>query len=145
MPPRKINKLRHDTRPSRGFLRARQKCVLYFSLYLFYIRFYIRQLPGAIKVRLGRSIKTEIGKPALSRYGFGPVGFWRTCGQSGAEIEIYGPTFKVLFENWRLEYNTVRPHSSLGCRPPAPEAIQPLIFEPFWFTSTMVNMPRILT
>ena len=52
---------------------------------------------------------------------------------------------KVLIENWRMEYNTVRPHSSLGYRPPAPEAIQPLIFEPFWFTSTMVNMPRILT
>jgi len=32
---------------------------------------------------------------------------------------------KVLIERWRVEYNTVRPHSSLGYRPPAPEAIQP--------------------
>jgi len=32
---------------------------------------------------------------------------------------------KVLVERWRLHYNTVRPHSSLGYRPPAPEAIQP--------------------
>ena len=31
---------------------------------------------------------------------------------------------KVLIENWRKEYNQVRPHSSLGYRPPAPEAIQ---------------------
>ena len=30
---------------------------------------------------------------------------------------------KVLIESWRVEYNTVRPHSSLGYRPPAPEAI----------------------
>ncbi len=30
---------------------------------------------------------------------------------------------KVLIERWRLEYNTIRPHSSLGYRPPAPEAI----------------------
>jgi len=30
---------------------------------------------------------------------------------------------KVLIENWRREYNTVRPHSSLGYRPPAPEAL----------------------
>jgi putative transposase len=30
---------------------------------------------------------------------------------------------KVLIEQWRVEYNTVRPHSSLGYRPPAPEAI----------------------
>jgi putative transposase len=29
---------------------------------------------------------------------------------------------KVLIENWRREYNTVRPHSALGYRPPAPEA-----------------------
>ena len=31
---------------------------------------------------------------------------------------------KVLIERWRVEYNTVRPHSSLGYRPPAPEARQ---------------------
>jgi putative transposase len=30
---------------------------------------------------------------------------------------------KVLIEMWRKHYNTVRPHSSLGYRPPAPEAI----------------------
>jgi len=30
---------------------------------------------------------------------------------------------KVLIEGWRREYNQVRPHSSLGYRPPAPEAI----------------------
>ena len=30
---------------------------------------------------------------------------------------------KVLIESWRMEYNTVRPHSSLGYRPPAPEVI----------------------
>jgi transposase InsO family protein len=28
-------------------------------------------------------------------------------------------------ERWRGHYNTVRPHSSLGYQPPAPEAIQP--------------------
>ena len=32
---------------------------------------------------------------------------------------------KVLIERWRRHYNTVRPHSSLGYRVPAPEAIQP--------------------
>ena len=29
---------------------------------------------------------------------------------------------KVLVEGWRKEYNRFRPHSSLGYRPPAPEA-----------------------
>jgi putative transposase len=31
---------------------------------------------------------------------------------------------KILIEGWRKEYNQVRPHSSLGYRPPAPETIQ---------------------
>jgi transposase InsO family protein len=35
---------------------------------------------------------------------------------------------KVLIERWRRQYNTVRPHSSLGYRAPAPEAIQPASF-----------------
>ena len=30
---------------------------------------------------------------------------------------------KVLIEQWRREYNQVRPHSSLEYQPPAPEAI----------------------
>jgi len=30
---------------------------------------------------------------------------------------------RVLIEQWRREYNQVRPHSALGYRPPAPEAI----------------------
>jgi len=33
---------------------------------------------------------------------------------------------KVLIEGWRWEYNKIRPHSSLGYRPPAPETILPL-------------------
>jgi len=31
---------------------------------------------------------------------------------------------KVLIERWRNEYNTKRPHSSLGYRPPAPETVK---------------------
>ncbi len=30
---------------------------------------------------------------------------------------------KTLIEQWRREYNQVRPRSALGYRPPAPEAI----------------------
>ncbi len=32
---------------------------------------------------------------------------------------------QVIIENWRRHYNTVRPHSSLGYRPPAPEVLVP--------------------
>ena len=30
---------------------------------------------------------------------------------------------RVLIEQWRREYNQIRPHSALGYRPPAPEAV----------------------
>ena len=33
---------------------------------------------------------------------------------------------KILIERWRQEYNTIRPHSALGYKPPAPEAIGPI-------------------
>ena len=32
---------------------------------------------------------------------------------------------QVLIEQWRQHFNTVRPHSALGHRPPAPEAVMP--------------------
>jgi putative transposase len=33
---------------------------------------------------------------------------------------------QVLIEQWRRHYNTIRPHSSLGYQPPAPQTIKPL-------------------
>jgi putative transposase len=41
--------------------------------------------------------------------------------------EIFTTLFeaKVLIEGWRREYNEIRPHSSLGYRPPAPKAKLP--------------------
>ncbi len=32
---------------------------------------------------------------------------------------------QALIEDWRQEYNHIRPHSSLGYRPPAPQAVLP--------------------
>ena len=34
---------------------------------------------------------------------------------------------QVLIEQWRRHYNTARPHSSLGYRPPAPEVVTPAL------------------
>jgi transposase InsO family protein len=34
---------------------------------------------------------------------------------------------QVLIEQWRRHYNTARPHSALGYRPPAPEVVMPLL------------------
>jgi putative transposase len=45
---------------------------------------------------------------------------------------------QVIIERWRHEYNTFRPHSSLGYRPPAPETVP-------WPGSTNGNMLLGLT
>lgn len=37
---------------------------------------------------------------------------------------------KIVIENWRQEYTTIRLHSGVKYRPPAPEAILPLGFQP---------------
>ena len=41
----------------------------------------------------------------------------------GREIFYTLREAQVLIERWRQEYNTIRPHSALGYRPPAPEAL----------------------
>ena len=33
---------------------------------------------------------------------------------------------QVLIEQWRVHYNTIRPHGALGWRPPAPESHIPM-------------------
>jgi len=42
-------------------------------------------------------------------------------------IEMFDTLYeaKVLVERWRWEYNTIRPHGSLGYKPPAPETMKP--------------------
>ena len=34
---------------------------------------------------------------------------------------------KIVIEQWRKHYNTIRPHSSLGYRPPAPQTMNPFL------------------
>ena len=45
---------------------------------------------------------------------------------------------QILVEQWRREYNTIRPHSSLGYRPPAPEARRP---DPAWLRRPVLQGP----
>ena len=37
---------------------------------------------------------------------------------------------QIIIEIWRKHYNTKRPHSALGYRPPAPETIVPMATRP---------------
>lgn len=56
---------------------------------------------------------------------------------------------KVLIERWRRHYNAIRPHSSLGYRPPAPETILPpafnLAYATLWPARMLAHQGRPLT
>ena len=41
-----------------------------------------------------------------------------------------------MIEQWRVHYNTERPHSSLGYRPPAPETKVTLLPAPLRYTES---------
>ncbi len=85
-----------------------------------------------LTIAVGRSLTTddvlEMLLGLFTRYG--PPAYIRS--DNGPELEevlkreIFFPLTeaKVLIERWRREYYTIRPHSSLGYRPPAPEAIR---------------------
>jgi putative transposase len=56
---------------------------------------------------------------------------------------------QVLIERWRRHYNAIRPHSSLGYRPPAPETILPpaseLPYAPLRPAQMLAKSGRVLT
>jgi transposase InsO family protein len=71
-----------------------------------------------------RTLYIEPGSPWENGYN---ESFNGTLGDEVLKREIFYTLTEaeVLIEQWRREYNTIRPHSSLGYRPPAPEAIRP--------------------
>ena len=46
---------------------------------------------------------------------------------STARSSIRSSEAKIVIESWRRHYNAVRPHASLGYRPPAPEVFVPAL------------------
>ena len=91
------------------------------------VREWLRQL--AVK-----TLFIEPGSPWENGYN---ESFNGTLGEELLKREIFYSLeeAKVLIEQWRREYNTIRPHSSLAYRPPAPEAIRP--------DPGFLNLPRL--
>ena len=55
------------------------------------------------------------------------VGFKYKCNLRKLFAAFYSHTeAKIMIQEWRRHYNTMRPHSSLGYGPAAPESIIPL-------------------
>jgi putative transposase len=79
----------------------------------------VRQWLGRLGVR---TLYIEPGSPWENGYGESFNGKLR---DELLNVEIFDTLLeaRVLVERWRRDYNRVRPHSSLGYRPPAPEAI----------------------
>ncbi len=65
---------------------------------------------------------------ALPSEGRGHSHTFQSCRVELLNGEIFS-TLKeaqIIIEEWRNHYNTKRPHSALGYRPPAPETIVPI-------------------
>lgn len=104
--------------------------------------FIARGLPSYIRSDNGAEFASKAVRSWLNRLGVGtlfiePGSPWENGyvesfnGKLRDELlnrEIFETLLEaqVLIERWRIEYNTVRPHSSLGYRPPAPETIKPV-------------------
>ena len=67
----------------------------------------------------------RIGRVGAEAHGISPTTRTADTIDRGSGRKVTLLEAKVLIERWRVEYNTVRPHSSLGYRPPAPETRQP--------------------
>src|ERR1035437_5084313 len=89
--------------------------------------------PSAQKIRNFLN-GTWLGEPLHVVLKDVPVGAWTVAMVFDAlDLVFNRPEFartceteaQVVIEQWRVQYNTVRPHSSLGYRPPAPKAILP--------------------
>ena len=84
-----------------------------------------------------KTLYIEPGSPWENGYN---ESFNGTLGEEVLKREIFYSLEEaaVLVEQWRREYNTIRPHSSLRYRPPAPEALRP---DPFFLNLPKLNGP----
>jgi putative transposase len=101
--------------------------------------FILRGVPGHIRSDNGpefvaKAVRAWIGAVGAKTAYIEPGSPWENgyCESFNSKLRdelLKGEIFyslkeaKIVIESWRRHYNTVRPHSSLGYRPPAPEAV----------------------
>lgn len=104
--------------------------------------FILRGVPAFIRSDNGPEFIAEIVRNWISAVGaktayIEPGSPWENgyCESFNARLRdelLNGEVFytlkeaQIIIEQWRKHYNTVRPHSALGYRPPAPETIIPM-------------------
>ena len=109
---------------------------------------------------VARNVRQWLGKIGVKTLYIEPGSRWENgyCESFNSKLRdelLAGEVFstlheaKVLIERWRRHYNGVRPHSSLGYRPPAPETILPrassLSYAALRPAQTLTDSGRILT
>ena len=109
-------------------------------MYLYYIMTAGGDTQGGSNRRIGQYVRNWLERLGVQTLFIEPGSPWENAynesfnGKLRDEL-LNGEVFttlleaQVLIENWRKEYNQFRPHSSLGYRPQAPEAIQPVKME----------------
>lgn len=96
---------------------------------------YIRADNGAEFI--AKKVRASIGAVGVKTAFIAPGSPWENgyCESFNARFRdelLNGEVFyslreaQILIERWRRHYNTVRPHSALGYRPPAPKSIMPI-------------------
>jgi transposase InsO family protein len=101
--------------------------------------FILRGVPGHIRSDNGpefiaKAVRAWIGAVGAKTAYIEPGSPWENgyCESFNSKLRdelLKGEIFyslkeaRIVIESWRRHYNTVRPHSSLGYRPPAPEAM----------------------
>ncbi len=91
---------------------------------------------GSASLHLATAVQTWLGQIGVKTLYIAPGSPWEngyneSFNGSLRDELLNGEIFyslaeaRVLIEAWRRHYNTVRPHSSLGYRPPAPDTATP--------------------
>jgi len=97
---------------------------------------------------IGKLREAEVARRVVERCSK-CAGPWASPSRLGDEL-LDGEIFyslkeaEVLIERWRHHYNTVRPHSALGYRPPAPQPSRPngLIRPSLWMGDSRISPAR---
>ena len=87
--------------------------------------------PAAVTGATQASVRRKTRSPVVALRRVAPGGRLVFLGISSfmrikvqrVSLTVAATEAKILIERWRREYNTVRPHSALDYRPPAPETV----------------------
>jgi Integrase core domain len=129
--------------PTRGIIRVRRKLKGIDVIDVLSELFILRGVPGHIRSDNGPEFVAEAVQRWIAAVGaktayIAPGSPWENCYVESFNARLRdellnGEIFyslreaQIVIESWRRHYNAVRPHASLGYKPPAPEVFVPTL------------------